>query len=563
MKPGFIKSKHLHLSAIALFIFLTVTSFQNCSDLAPIRPEIIPFDLSSISGIETNSTGYVFDQSTKLVYQPATYIERSQGSSLAEQVILDPSAGNVDILVVKEGSAEILSRNGKIRIDSLNSNHSGRYLFLRLNSSGIGRVLRYFDLNVLPGSVSLSLSSVAQDTIPISANTDQSLVLLKLNFQEFPGVSIQWFKNGVPLHGENQKTLAAQNLAWYANDKFWAEVNYNGSIIKTSEVTVTGNPNNASCSATQTFINASCTNKVCSENKIQAISNGFKEEKCIQNGTSYGAAQYYCSIIQSQYSTTSGACQCASGQFVYKGRCVNPSTINTQGDCIMGSQIIGNGETITTYLSSSVAYGYECQAQTRTCSNGTLSGNPSSSFTSCSTTPAATCSLNGQTIAHGLSVIAYPSSTVPYGSSCTPETRTCTNGTLSGSGQYSSCSVGGPASCSFNGQTVAHGSSVTAYVAPNATACQAETRVCTNGSLSGSYPYSSCAQVVGCYWHNQYVPHGSTVTAYAETVVNYYETCESKSQVRTCNNGNFTGSFQHKSCEVAEPYYGGDNGGGA
>jgi hypothetical protein len=49
------------------------------------------------------------------------------------------------------------------------------------------------------------------------------------------------------------------------------------------------------------------------------------------------------------------------------------------------------------------------------------------------------------------------------------------------------------ASCTFNGQTVADGSSVTAYRdSSNATQCVSETRTCSNGTLSGSYTNASC-----------------------------------------------------------------------
>jgi hypothetical protein len=54
------------------------------------------------------------------------------------------------------------------------------------------------------------------------------------------------------------------------------------------------------------------------------------------------------------------------------------------------------------------------------------------------------------------------------------------------------------ASCSFDGKTVASGSSVTAYqatsVAPG-NICIAESRVCDDGSLSGTYAYASCSVV--------------------------------------------------------------------
>jgi hypothetical protein len=56
-------------------------------------------------------------------------------------------------------------------------------------------------------------------------------------------------------------------------------------------------------------------------------------------------------------------------------------------------------------------------------------------------TAGANCTFNGQTVANGSSVTAYQASTVPSGQSCALETRTCTNGTLSGSYQYASCSV--------------------------------------------------------------------------------------------------------------------------
>lgn len=52
-----------------------------------------------------------------------------------------------------------------------------------------------------------------------------------------------------------------------------------------------------------------------------------------------------------------------------------------------------------------------------------------------------------------------------------------------------------PADCTFGGQTVAHGSGVTAYLSdqvPSGQTCQGETRTCNNGSLSGSYAYPAC-----------------------------------------------------------------------
>ncbi|MFN3980105.1 MAG: hypothetical protein ACK4SA_06965 [Caldilinea sp.] len=72
------------------------------------------------------------------------------------------------------------------------------------------------------------------------------------------------------------------------------------------------------------------------------------------------------------------------------------------------------------------------------------------------TTPS--CNLPwGGTINNGQSVTAYQSNSVPFGSSCVAETRTCSNGTLTGSYTNSSCSVQPPASCST--QTLSWGPS--------------------------------------------------------------------------------------------------------
>lgn len=58
------------------------------------------------------------------------------------------------------------------------------------------------------------------------------------------------------------------------------------------------------------------------------------------------------------------------------------------------------------------------------------------------TTPSpASCTFNGQTVASGASVTAYQSATVPYGSQCASQARTCNDGTLSGSYTNASCSV--------------------------------------------------------------------------------------------------------------------------
>jgi len=155
---------------------------------------------------------------------------------------------------------------------------------------------------------------------------------------------------------------------------------------------------------------------------------------------------------------------------------------------------ITSGSSVTAYLASSVPCGSTCSSQTRTCSNGTLSGSYTKSSCSVGACP---CPLPwGGTITSGSSVTAYLASSVPCGSSCSSQTRTCSNGTLSGSYTKSSCSVGAcPCSLPWGG-TITSGSSVTAYLAssvPCGSTCSSQTRTCSNGTLSGSYTKSSCS----------------------------------------------------------------------
>lgn len=97
--------------------------------------------------------------------------------------------------------------------------------------------------------------------------------------------------------------------------------------------------------------------------------------------------------------------------------------------------------------------------------NSTPPFNPSGSVNR-----ATSCTQDGVTVAHGASRTFYPMRTLPAGSDCAvlAHTRTCTNGTLSGdaSWQYASCSVAAPTataiaaptglsvSCSTNGAGV-------------------------------------------------------------------------------------------------------------
>jgi hypothetical protein len=72
------------------------------------------------------------------------------------------------------------------------------------------------------------------------------------------------------------------------------------------------------------------------------------------------------------------------------------------------------------------------------------------------TTKPAACNFNGQTIASGSGVTAYQSSSVGYGHTCTSQTRTCSNGSLSGSYAYGSCSVNPTPDCPPSAVTLSY-----------------------------------------------------------------------------------------------------------
>jgi hypothetical protein len=216
--------------------------------------------------------------------------------------------------------------------------------------------------------------------------------------------------------------------------------------------------------------------------------------------------------------------------------------------CLFNGQTIAHGDTVKAYQNSSVAYGQTCSEEVRKCDNGTLSG--SFAFASCDIGAPLACLFNGQTIAHGASVVGFLASSVDFGKDCSKENRVCNNGSLSGSYAYGSCSIGAPKACLFNGQTVAHGQTVTAYQTSSVgfgNTCGKESRTCNNGTLTGSYTFASCSvgSPASCLFNGQTIAHGQSVVAYKASSA---AVCEK--ETRTCSNGTLTGSYGYNSCEV-------------
>ena len=242
------------------------------------------------------------------------------------------------------------------------------------------------------------------------------------------------------------------------------------------------------------------------------------------------------SDVTPQYSSSSLSCQGtgADGCAVEAAR------------CRFNGQELADGQSVETFLVSSVAYDKKCSSERRTCKDGALSGT--FAFATCDVDAPAACLFNGQTIKNGDTVPAFASSTVPFNATCTPELRKCENGTLTGQGRFANCEVGAAMSCLFNGQTIKHGASVIAFLSSSVAfdkSCVSETRVCNNGVLSGQNHYASCAAEApkSCLFNGETLASGQTKEAFAEA-----QSVDCKKEIRTCTDGVLSGQFTNASC---------------
>jgi hypothetical protein len=282
---------------------------------------------------------------------------------------------------------------------------------------------------------------------------------------------------------------------------------------------------------------------------IHCVFNGTQ----VNDGTSVSA--YLNSSVSFGQSCESQSRTCTqgvlSGNYTYSN-----CAVGAPSSCLFNGVTIGHGDSVTAYSASSVPFGSLCSSvvETRTCDNGVLSG--SSLFASCAINAPRSCVFDGKTVEHGQSIVAFQSSNVSFGSSCSSEERSCQDGTLLGSFDFGSCVVAQPASCLFDGQTIPHDGNVVAFQAssaPYGSSCSSETRSCQNGQLSGQFTNSTCAvdQPANCTFNNQPLIHGESIIAYARAQVPYGSLC--KSQSRTCENGVLTGSHTEVSCVVEDP----------
>lgn len=274
---------------------------------------------------------------------------------------------------------------------------------------------------------------------------------------------------------------------------------------------------------------------------------------CTFNGQNYTEGQtvtgFLYSSVPNGQSCVSEVRTCKEGSFTGSYPYASCG-VAVAASCLFNGQTVTHGQAISAYQNSSVAFGSSCIKEDRICNNGVLNGTYN--YASCSAGAAASCLFNGATIAHGAVVKAFQGSTVVYGQGCVSEDRTCSNGVLSGSYNYASCAVGSVASCLFNGQSIAHGGTVVGYASSTVAygqTCSSAQRLCSNGSLSNSnYSFATCSPgaAASCSFNGQAIAHGQSVVGYAASAVNFGSACSA--QTRTCNNGALSGSYSYSSC---------------
>ncbi|MGH7175283.1 MAG: hypothetical protein ACREGR_02920, partial [Minisyncoccia bacterium] len=141
------------------------------------------------------------------------------------------------------------------------------------------------------------------------------------------------------------------------------------------------------------------------------------------SGANGGSASPTCSASQAGPGPVAGTCGTANGQTYPYGSTVYGSY--TQ--CGSGSP------SNTTFPSAGNGASWTC--------SGANGGSASPSCSASQAAPAACALPWGGTTADSTSVTAYQSSSVTSPATCSSQTRTCSNGTLSGSYQYPSCTV--------------------------------------------------------------------------------------------------------------------------
>ncbi|MEK7509527.1 MAG: peptidoglycan-binding domain-containing protein [Patescibacteria group bacterium] len=272
-----------------------------------------------------------------------------------------------------------------------------------------------------------------------------------------------------------------------------------------------------------------------------------------------------------------------SGSTNYQYASCGPAAGSTS--CTIDGITLQTGQSRTFYKEKNVLFGQTCApfGKTRACTNGILGGDVSYQYATCTVAAAGSCTVGTTTVAHAQTRDFYSRTSVSYQESCAThkQSRTCTDGVISGSSSYQfpSCTQIPARTCTVDGIEVAHGASHTFYTAnvPSQTPCQtfecwrddttqqgtcadiSQSRTCTDGTLSGStqYQYGQCAPVGQrwCKLDGVYVQHNTSRTFYTSSTAPFGQSCTQLGQSRTCLDGTMQGStaYSHATCTTAAP----------
>jgi hypothetical protein len=254
---------------------------------------------------------------------------------------------------------------------------------------------------------------------------------------------------------------------------------------------------NGDLSGSSSYRNTSCTVRApeaCSVNNVQ-VANGTSRVFYSQTSVAYGQS---CSSVAQTRSCGNGDLS-GSSQYKYASCSVAGAT------CSLDGITLAQGSSTTFYFAKQIPSNELCSSygQTRTCTgNNTLSGNAAYKYATCSPVGSGSCALDNIVLASGAAALFYRHANAPAGELCSAHqlTRTCTNGTLSGDNAFNRAICSNTSACTLDGLTVMHGNSSIFYSArtvPFGSTCASvsQTRLCTNGALSGATTtqYASCS----------------------------------------------------------------------
>jgi hypothetical protein len=256
---------------------------------------------------------------------------------------------------------------------------------------------------------------------------------------------------------------------------------------------------------------------------------------------------------------------CSGGDFQAANVATGSLTSSSQGanllKCSFNGQELASGAVAPGFSAATVAFGKTCAsvAELVTCNNGVL--NDPGAVPNCTVSAGAACSFHGQTVQSGSSVSGFSAASVPNGQLCSTVaiTVSCMNGTLSPANAFALCAVGAPAaSCMFNGSTITSGGTTTGYKTSSVAygqTCTSKQEVvtCTNGILSPTGAFGTCtvAQPASCSFNGSTIASGGTATGYSVSTVPTGTSCSTVQEVVTCSNGVLSPSGAVDTCNVA------------